>query len=53
MDPDVESLVRLAIEQLRDGRPSDALLTLERTLWPKWQEPEECELELLWDRSSK
>jgi hypothetical protein len=51
MDKDVETLVRLAIEQLRDGRPEDALLTLERTADPKWQEREECEIALLWAKS--
>lgn len=43
---DFVPLVEEALEQLRSGRPDDAQLTLERTLFPKWRTSEALEVAL-------
>jgi hypothetical protein len=39
-------LVEEALDQLRSGRPDEARLTLERTLFPKWRSREDAEAAL-------
>lgn len=43
MDQEVKELILLAIVELKNGNVDEALLILERTVWPKWGTVEEAD----------